>query len=262
MTIERFQQGSTEKFTVIFRDSIGTPITNADGKIIIQRVSDRLYWDGANFVAGKTLLSMTEPDETNSPGLWEYSYTFPNSDESYNVTMRDSSGNADITVFEALAIVGGYVDNINTDMSTLALEASATANTTAINANIDSNEVKIDIIDALVDSIVAKLPTNFIMGSSTQNDKDTVIDSIKTVVDSSALDLQKVKGLVHENLVNEITSWAANDVATGGQIRIYDSKANALTDDIGTGLIAKYDYITARSLDGLRLIKFTQTLEP
>jgi len=64
---------------------------------------------------------------------------------------------------------------------------SATADWDTYNNTTDSHEAQADIlalVDTGVDAIEAKLPTNYIMGSSVQTDKDDEIDAIKAVTDN------------------------------------------------------------------------------
>jgi len=73
------------------------------------------------------------------------------------------------------------IDSIKTTVEALNNISSGdvqTACDTAITANTD-----IDNIDSGVNNIEAKLPTNYIMGSSVQTDKDDEIDAIKVVTD-------------------------------------------------------------------------------
>lgn len=81
------------------------------------------------------------------------------------------------------------------DVSALATESNATTNKNDIITEIDANETKIDTIDANVDEILVdtdeiqgKLPTNYIMGSSDQTDKDDEIDDIKAKTDNLPID--------------------------------------------------------------------------
>jgi hypothetical protein len=83
-----------------------------------------------------------------------------------------------------------------------------------------------------IDVITGKLPTNFIMGSSVQSDKDDEIDAIKA-------DVTRVLGLVNENVVME-HNYDVEDKHTGWTVWIYDSKTNADSHDKSTGLLETY----------------------
>jgi hypothetical protein len=74
------------------------------------------------------------------------------------------------------------------DVSSLATEANAVSNKNEIIGEIDDNEAKIDVIDGNVDTIVGKMPANYVMGSSTTSDKDDEIDAIKTKTDNLPAD--------------------------------------------------------------------------
>jgi len=66
---------------------------------------------------------------------------------------------------------------------------------------INANEGKIDIIDVLIDSIVAKLPTQYIMGSSVQASMDEKINNIYNYVDNVETNLSDVKETVERLLM-------------------------------------------------------------
>lgn len=102
-----------------------------------------------------------------------------------------------------------------------------------IDADLTTIEGKIDVVDGNVDSIVAKLPTNYMMGSSVQSDKDDEIDAIKTETDK----IVRLLGLTHENVYTTL-NWT-NDTHTSSTVKLYDSKANAEAHG-ATGLIATY----------------------
>lgn len=79
------------------------------------------------------------------------------------------------------------------------------------------------------------------------------IDPIETTVD-------RIVGLCHENFVLDPTEFSVDNEMTKGEVRVYDSAANATTDDGVTGLKNKYPIVAPRT-DG-KLDKFTQTLLP
>lgn len=67
----------------------------------------------------------------------------------------------------------------------------------------------------------------------------------------------KILGLTHENFVLEPLEFTG-DIMTKGVIRLYDSKANAETDNPNVGLLAQYNIDSPHN--GNRLIKYTSTL--
>jgi hypothetical protein len=90
------------------------------------------------------------------------------------------------------------------------------------------------------------------------------VDANETKIDALDTKVDRVLGLMYENSVMEPLTFQddgnGNQIMVTGEIRIYDSKANADTDDGSTGLVAKY--AITQSHIGDKLTKFTQTLEP
>jgi hypothetical protein len=71
-------------------------------------------------------------------------------------------------------------------------------------AAISALESKVDIIDTNVDIIVAKLPTNNIMGSSVKTNKDDEIDAIKLKTDNLPADPSSESAVIAEIDANEV----------------------------------------------------------
>lgn len=73
---EAYPLNDTVKVIAIFRNQAKVPITTANGKVTIQRLSDGFYWNGASFALAATLLQMVKvgDGDTNSAGKWEYDY--------------------------------------------------------------------------------------------------------------------------------------------------------------------------------------------
>lgn len=71
-------------------------------------------------------------------------------------------------------------------------------------AAISALEAKVDIVDSNVDIIVAKLPTNNIMGSSVKTDKDDEIDAIKEKTDNLPADPSSESAVIAEIDANEV----------------------------------------------------------
>ena len=151
---DRVQQGESDTFTETFRDSVGAGITDAVGKIVLYDVPSARYWSGAAFDSiPRFENNMDEISETNAPGRWEFPFTYPTSDTLIDFEIINTALNADINLFTGQVKVGGFVDDIVAPISGAASEANATANTVAINANVDANEAKLDIIDTNVTAI-------------------------------------------------------------------------------------------------------------
>ncbi len=182
-------------------DASDAPLTGQSGN-----VTTRLTHNGAN--ASETVTV----SEIGSTGRYEATFT-PTSLGVYALIIDKTAISADTRIEN-----GGMWEVEAVDLDDLKTE-------------IDANETKIDTIDGNVDTVVGKLPTNYIMGSSDQEDHDDEIDDI-------VVNLQRALGLLGDNAVIDY-DWidTNNTVAT---IWIYDSKANAQTHDEVTGLLYKY----------------------
>ncbi|MBD3407854.1 MAG: hypothetical protein GF411_17170, partial [Candidatus Lokiarchaeota archaeon] len=101
-------------------------------------------------------------------GWYKYSFTSYDPDEDYVSSCDAGTDSVDARVVYAISstadirAIREQTDNLPAD------PASET--------NVDANESKIDVIDGNADTIIGKLPTNYIMGSSDQSDKDDNID--------------------------------------------------------------------------------------
>jgi len=162
---------------------------------------------------------MTETDSTNAPGTYHYDFdtsaiTNETANDTYMIRVEQSPGSDAVNVPQYGEIkVGQYVDYIDDAISDKAEPGDAMdlvndavdsgsvassganeirdailADSTPFNGadvgDIKTETDKIQTVDDNVDSIVAKLPTNYIMGSSDQSDKDDEIDAIKDVTDN------------------------------------------------------------------------------
>ena len=104
------------------------------------------------------------------------------------------------------------------------------ASVNSVIVQVDANEAKIDIVDTNVDTIVAKLPTNYIMGSTVVTAKDDEIDAIKVKTDQLLFDTygdvlatqNYVAGAVATDITNGASQFkttlgsATNEFYTGG----------------------------------------------
>ena len=106
------------------------------------------------------------------------------------------------------------------DSRLFALESNATSNTTAINANIDANEAKIDIIDTAVDGI--------------QTDLDNGTDglgALKTLIDAVPTDAENAYA-VWEEVINNSSHNGAQ--SAGKRLRQAGSLVAAEGEAVGT----------------------------
>lgn len=96
---------------VIFLKDV-VPITNADGELTIQRLSDNLYFNPNlvfpnQWIAAPFLIDMTEINETNSPGRWLFLFNtngYPK--DTYIPVATDANFEADNVPLAGEAIVG------------------------------------------------------------------------------------------------------------------------------------------------------------
>lgn len=227
MTSERYLESETITYGGRFENSLGVPITNATGVIKIRRVSNNQFFNGTTFQTAVTTVAMTEIDEVNAPGEWTFDFdsSLGNTTDKYVVDIIDQSGNADNELETQFSIVGNYLDVVDDKIDIIDTNLDALIITT------DSIETKIDIIDTNIDDIINTL---------------TAITA----------DTARILGLSHENFVMEPTSFNTDDQILTGEVRWYDTAANATTDDGSTGLLGSQTYTSPRS-DGL-LIKMTQ----
>ena len=126
------------------------------------------------------------------------------------------------------------------DSRLFALESNATSNTTAINANIDANEAKIDIVDIVVDAI--KLKTDLLpadpASETNVNANETKIDSIKVDTGDILADTSVIEPLVSTNLDATISSRAtpanitASEANLKSEIDANEVKIDALQTDL------------------------------
>lgn len=110
-------------------------------------------------------------------------------DVSVNSVLTESSSHPTLAEIEATTILAKEANvetHVTNSLNTYdpPTRTEATADKDAIIVQVDANETKIDIVDTNVDTIVGKLPTNYLMGSAVITAKDDEIDSIKTSTDA------------------------------------------------------------------------------
>jgi hypothetical protein len=178
---ERIRTGNVEPIEVYITNRRFEPLTGLTSIYVrIRRVSDGYYfdWNDSTFKnTGWTTLDKitTEVDATNFPGLYKVTggldtsaITNPTADDDYQVLTLENPADEAVVPMPALLRVGQWVDQI--------------------------------------DTIWDKLPTNYIMGSSVQSDKDDEIDAI--LADTAAME-----PLVSANLDATVSSREAESAA-------------------------------------------------
>ena len=182
------------------------------------------------------------------------------------------------------------IDIIDTVVDAIKVKTDNLPVDPASETNVDANEAKIDIIDTVVDAIKlvtdnlpnsgsltdidtginnieAKLPTNYIMGSSVQSDKDDEIDSIKSTVEglndisAAEVNAEVDQALIDINLDHLLAVADADDVVDNSVIAklaakgatadwsTFDNTTNsleAITDDLAV-VDATADAIKAKT---------------
>jgi hypothetical protein len=160
-TSERIRTGNVEPIEVYITNRRAEPLTGLTSIYVrIRRVSDGYYldWNDDTFKnTGWTTLDQitTEVDGTNFPGLYKVTGGFdtsaitnPTTDDDYQVLTLENPEDEAVIPSPGLIRVGQWVDQI--------------------------------------DTIWDKLPTNYIMGSAVQTDKDDEIDAI--LADTAAME--------------------------------------------------------------------------
>lgn len=178
---ERIRTGNTEPIDVYVTNRRSEPLTGLTSIYIrIRRVSDGYYydWNDDTFKnTGWTTLDqvLTEVDATNFPGLYSLSggwdtsaITNPAADDDYQILTLESPADEAVLPGPMLIRVGQWVDQI--------------------------------------DEIWDKLPTNYIMGSGVQSDKDDEIDSILADTTAILADTAAMEPLVTAYLDASVSS--------------------------------------------------------
>lgn len=179
---ERIRTGNVEPIEVYITNRRAEPLTGLTSIYVrIRRISDGYYldWNDDTFKnTGWTTLDQitTEVDSTNFPGLYKVTGGFdtsaitnPVTDDDYQILTLENPVDDAVVPGPGLIRVGQWVDQI--------------------------------------DTIWDKLPTNYIMGSSVQTDKDDEIDAI--LADTSV-----IQPLVSTNLDTTVSSREAETDAS------------------------------------------------
>lgn len=115
MSSQRYNSKAIIKLRARFT-AAGVAITNATGQIHVVRESDNMFWNNTSWQVARVAVAMTEIDETNFPGEWEYIFdsgdAAHNEIDTYNFEPIDTSGNSDNVIEIFTAFVGGWLDPI------------------------------------------------------------------------------------------------------------------------------------------------------
>jgi len=96
MANERFLQDQKPNFQALFTLA-GVPVTDADGKIIIRRIDDNLFFDGVSaYQAAPVSIQMIKAGgDVNNPGWWGYTPPVSLEPGTYVPTATDANSNSD-----------------------------------------------------------------------------------------------------------------------------------------------------------------------
>lgn len=72
------------------------------------------------------------------------------------------------------------------------------------------------------------------------------LDDIKTLIDSIDSKINRILGLVHENIYHKSITYDINNRHISSVVEIYDSSTNAINHDGITGLISSYNLTVSR----------------
>lgn len=224
MTTERVRTGNTEPIEVYVTNRRSEPLTGLTSIYVrIRRVSngDYLDWNDDTFKStGWTTLNQicTEVDATNFPGLYKVSGGWDTSaitnetpDDDYQVLTLENPVDEAVVPAPATIRLGQWVDQI--------------------------------------DEIWDKLPTNYIMGSAVQSDKDDEIDAI--LADTAAMqplvDVAISTRQAESDASTRYTALVAEHDATQAQISALNNPTPAnIADAVWDELAA--DHVTADTM--------------
>jgi hypothetical protein len=202
---------------------------------------------------------------TESGGGWyKYSFTSYDPAEDYGASFDAGVSTVDARIQYAVSAVADMrairekTDNLPSDPADQsAVEAAITSAQGSIVGEINANEAKIDILDTNVDTIVTKLPTNNIIGSSVKTDKDDEIDAIKLKTDKLTFD-------VSNNIESRVNDKGfLNDLSTS-QV---NGEVDAALSDIGLDHLVQVSIGTGKPTIGTLVDKImnknaSQTFDP
>lgn len=121
--MDRSQVSETQRIKVFALDVAGAGVTGATISLAIRKDSTGYWWSGSAFQATHTTVTMTETDSANLPGVYHYDFTPLETDFTaifYATTATAAVVNAP---FVGDISVGFWLDNLNTELSTLATDA-------------------------------------------------------------------------------------------------------------------------------------------
>ena len=179
---------------------------------------------------------------------WE---TNPDNTSVYHV---DKDGRKDVSLIEG----GDATDAINAACDTAMTDYDAATGTelvdaeTALTAEIDANETKLDAVKTdtaaiLVDTdtMEADLKTHI---DSAETNIIAEVDANEVKLDTITTNITRMLGLMFENAVFEFTY--TNQKQTAGKIYLYNSAANATTHNEVDGLIGEYSATITLNVNG------------
>lgn len=121
MISDRVQSGETDRTWVFARDALGAGVAGATIVAAIRRDLTNTWWNGSGFQAAYLTNALIEADATNLPGLYYYDFSVP-ADQSGNVIIyiTTTTGTIVNAPWVCQVKVGGYVNYLTADLSTIA----------------------------------------------------------------------------------------------------------------------------------------------
>lgn len=157
MAIERIQQGETERVKVYAVDSSAAGVTGATLTCTIRRDSDGYFWNSTtnNWQSGATTFSLTETDSTNLAGWYHYDFSPSGTDFRCSIMVTTATAGVVNDPWGGDLIVGYWVDNLDSAISTKASQTDMTTALKRLGATICENEFR--RINAFLDRIWARI---------------------------------------------------------------------------------------------------------
>lgn len=124
MSTVRIQTGDVEEIRSRFVDAQGAGVTGLSPTVRIWRVSDGQFWNGTGYAAAPTDHPMAAVDAANLPGVYAYDFDTSGgsgaSEEEHGVLASTTSGSVINSAQEASVHVGGFIDNLDAQISPIA----------------------------------------------------------------------------------------------------------------------------------------------
>jgi hypothetical protein len=225
--IERKAKGGTSWVVIVNNASAN----KADGLVYYDEVFD----SGTGYVEGDSIRIRFLNQKVTINGV-DYEAVRSGGANSYFTYIREIGVKETYAKLPTNYIMGSSdVDNHDTDIDAILVDTG-----TSLPNQISAISGVVGLIDTGVDAIEAKLPTNYIMGSSDVNDHDTDIDSILVDTGTSLPNqISAISGVINTISVdtNEIQEkLPTNYIMGSSDVNDHDTDIDAILVDTGTSL--------------------------